>query len=283
MLTQKQADNGYPYLFDLGIFDDVFRDAVFGFHDRGTFDKAKGFKKLGVYYHDCSPELMTKELGWLHKIGLQSSDIVPFDFGCPTAFANPSDVSQAIIKFRQEGVTHVTYVDGKGDFQEFTTIAEQQGWRPQYVLADDELLGIAYGTLRPNSANVVNAQIITTAASGEERTPGMHPSPATVRCDAMLTAKGLAPTYRQNQLAGDACNQIWMLRAASEHADALQRKALAAGLQRTKTIEFSYPMGPNDFSGNRVTTGGQFWRVDQFFTSCDCWRVIDPMFHRNYP
>ena len=283
MLTQKQADQGFPYLFDLGNFDHLFHDSVLAFHDRGAFAAAKGFKKLGIYYHDCSPELMSEELAGLHQAGLQASQIVTYDFGCPTAFANPSDVEQAVLKFEGQGVTDVTYVDGKGDFQEFTSVAEQQGFRPQYLLADDELLGIAYGNLRPNSNNIANALIVTTGRNGEERTPGFNPTAGTARCDAILVAHRLLPTYKQEQVAGDACNQIWMLKAAVEDAPALQRNALAAGLQRARSIDFSYPQGPNDFSGARVTTAGQFWRVDQFFESCTCWRVIDPVFHPNYP
>ena len=282
MLTQKQATEGYPYLFDLGNFDALFKDAVFAFHDRGAFDTANGFKKLGVFYHDCSPELMSQQLDWLHQVGLQDSQISTYNFGCPTAFANPSDVAQAIVQFKAQGVSHVTYVDAKGDFQEFTTAAESQGFRPQYVLADDELIGISYGNLRPNTANIANAQIVTIARSGEERTPGMTPTAGTQRCDELFTSHGMQPTYKQEQLAGNACNMLWMLQAAAENAPALQRDALAAGLQTAQSIDFSYPSGPNDFTGDQVTTAGQFWRVDQFFEDCECWRVIDPEFHRNY-
>jgi hypothetical protein len=73
-----------------------------------------------------------------------------------------------------------------------------------------------------------------------------------------------------------------MFKAAVEHAPVLQASALAAGLQRTGSIDFAFPQGPNDFSGPGVTSGGQFWRVTQFMPACTCWRVIDRTFHRNY-
>ena len=57
---------------------------------------------------------------------------------------------------------------------------------------------------------------------------------------------------------------------------------LQAGLQRTKSIDFSYPQGANDFTGNRVTTGGQFWRVVQFMPSCKCWQVVQRDFKRGF-
>ena len=74
-----------------------------------------------------------------------------------------------------------------------------------------------------------------------------------------------------------------MFRAAVDNAPALNGGALAAGLQRAKSVEASYPAGPNDFTGTRATTGGQFWRVAQFKAACKCWQVIDPNFHPSYP
>ena len=73
-----------------------------------------------------------------------------------------------------------------------------------------------------------------------------------------------------------------MLKAAAEHAPTVRSDALADGLRHAKSIDFSYPSGPNDFSAPGVTTGGQYWRVTQFFTSCDCWRIIDPNFRRSF-
>jgi hypothetical protein len=109
----------------------------------------------------------------------------------------------------------------------------------------------------------------------------MRPTPATVRCDAILRKAGIAPTYQS--MAGLACDELWMLKAAIEHAPAVRPDALAAGLQRARSVDFAYPGGPNDFSRPGTTTGGQFWRVAQFEPSCRCWRVIDPTFRPSYP
>jgi hypothetical protein len=73
-----------------------------------------------------------------------------------------------------------------------------------------------------------------------------------------------------------------MLQAALGQAPELSAEALPAGLQRAGSIDFSFPQGPNDFTGERVTTGGQFWRPAQFMPDCGCWRVIQPDFHRGY-
>jgi hypothetical protein len=80
--------------------------------------------------------------------------------------------------------------------------------------------------------------------------------------------------------AGHACDQLWMLQAALGLASDLAPTALAAGLQRAKSIDFSFPQGPNDFSANGVTTGGQFFRVAQFMPTCKCWQLVQRDFRR---
>ena len=213
---------------------------------------------------------------------MQGGQIVTYDMGCPTAFVSPSDLSAAVLKFRSAGVTHVTSVYAYGDFANFTNIAGQQGFRPQYVLADDGILSITSGFLRPNSSNIANALAVTASRNAEPQTPGTQPSAGTVKCDGVFKARGLPPSYQQHQEAGNACNIVWMLKAAAEHAPTVRSDALADGLRHAKSIDFSYPSGPNDFSAPGVTTGGQYWRVTQFFTSCDCWRIIDPNFRRSF-
>jgi hypothetical protein len=108
----------------------------------------------------------------------------------------------------------------------------------------------------------------------------MTPSPGTARCNAIYQLHGQAPVYQQPIGAGgDVCDELWMFAAALAHDPTLSQTGLAAGLHAAGSVDFSYPQGPNNFSGNGVTTGGQYGRTDQFMTSCDCWRVIDPLFH----
>jgi hypothetical protein len=282
-LTTKQIHEGYPFLFNLANYDHLYRDTVLGFRDRGAFDPAKGFKKLGLVYRDCHQELIAQEFDALRQAGLKDDQIVDYNLGCPSAFADPSALQQAILKFQSANVTHLTAVYAYGDLANFTNLAERQRFRPQYLLADDGIVAISYGNLRPNPENIANALIITPSRYAEERTPGMRPSAGTAACDSLRKARGLRPTYEVDPQQGNACNELWMIKAAAEHAPALRNDALAAGLRQAKSIDFSYPSGPNNFSGPKVTTGGQFWRMAQFVSACSCWRVIDPTFHPSYP
>ncbi|MHB8464167.1 MAG: type 1 periplasmic-binding domain-containing protein [Acidimicrobiales bacterium] len=281
-LTQKLSDQGYPYLFELALFDRLYTDAIYAFRDRGIFTPAKGFKKLGIIYRSCFSELIGEAVDALHKSGVPSSQIDTYDFSCPAAFASPSDIAQAVLQFQSHGVTDMTEVNDPGDLANFTSVAQQQGFKPHWVLPDDQVIGTAYGTSPPDKNNFANALAVTESRNGEERTPGMSPTSGTLRCDSYLKAAGLAPTYKQAPGAGNMCDELWMFKAALENAPELRQDAMAAGLAKVKSIDFSYPQGPNDFSGSRVTTAGQQWRTAQFYADCGCWKLIDRDFHPSY-
>jgi hypothetical protein len=273
---------GYPYLFDLHSLDSLYRNTVFGLKDRGFFDPAKGFKKVGVVFHSCYTDVVDGFKAWLRQAGVADGQITTYDLGCPTAFASPSDIAQAVLKFQQAGVTHVTPIDMVGDLGNFTNVAEQQRFRPRYGFGDDAVIQLTYGGQHANFDNIAGATAITASAAGEDRTPGTTPSAGTVKCNAVLAAAGRPSVYQQDYLAGQACDLVWMFQAAAEHAPALQQAALAAGLRRAGSVEFSFPEGRNDFSGDRVAHAGQYWRAAEFHTTCNCWQLLDHDFHPTY-
>lgn len=288
LLSAQQLNQYYPYLFaPLDTFDSLDRNTVFGLRDRGFFRVSNGFSKLGFVYLSCYPQVISGFLGWLHQAGLTSSQIVTYDLGCPSAgIADPSSMEQAILKFASAGVTNVTIADMAGSFSNFTTIAQQQGFHPKYGIPDETVIAISYGSQHPDYNNIAGAIAITASRYGEERTPGLAPSAATSRCNAIFEAHGQPALYQQGVIVGAndgaMCDQLWMFKAAVEHAPVLSREALAAGLQAARSIDFSYPFAPNDFSGSHVTHGGEYWRTTEFMPTCSCWQAIDG-FHPSYP
>lgn len=281
----SEQDVHYPLLFSLQKFDLAYRNMVMALRDRGFFSPGNGFVKLGFIYRSCNKPTLEAMKGWLREAGIADEQLVSYDVGCPRGFASPADLQQAVLQFQSSGVTHLTTMEFLGDYANFTKIAQQQGFRPKYGVADDNLIQISYGNLRADPDNIDGAIAITPSRNGEERTPGIPRGAATERCDALLKEAGM-PTTFENALGGVggfACNQFWMMEAAMKHAASIEPTALAAGLQRAKSVEFSYPTGPNEFTGDRVTTGGQFWRVAQYFRECECWRVTDPTFRPGYP
>jgi hypothetical protein len=275
----------YPYLFAKASVDTIYRNTVFALRDRGFFDPAKGMQKLGFVHRSCTPPLVQAYKGWLHDAGVPDARLVTYDVGCPSGsgFSSPATLAQAVLKFQQSGVTHVTHANFGADFSTFTKIAQQQRFKPKYGFGDEGIVAISYSPARPDYANIADAIAITPDQYGQERTPGLPASPRTAECDRIYTAHGVPEGAHGGQgFNGAVCNQLWLLAAAIGRAPSLQRASIAAGMHATKSLEVSYPFGPNDFSANRATTGGQFWRPLQFLAACSCWRVVDPTFRRSY-
>jgi len=282
ILWRDEIDSFYPYLFNISEFDTIDKNTVFALKDRGFFNIPAN-EKIGFTYRDCDKPLINKWMQWFQQIGVPSSKLVTYNFGCPAVFASPSDIQAAVLRFKTQNVTRVTAHQLVGDFSNFTNVSQQQGFHPQYGLPDESMIDVAYGSQGANPDNIVGALAIAQGRSGEERTPGAVPSGGTAKCNTIYAAHGIAPVYKLPAGAGYVCTQLWMFQAAINNAPAIHPAALAVGLQKAKSIDSSYPAGPNDFSGTRQTTGGQFWRVAQFKADCKCWQVIDPTFHPSYP
>jgi hypothetical protein len=282
-ITESSRTQFYPYQFGFYTKEQLYKNTAFGLRDLGFFDPKNGFVKLGFIYRDCERQAINAFRTWIREAGVPDAQLVPYNVGCPATFASEADLAQAVLTFQREGVTHVTTANFVGDMFRFTGHAEQQRFRPRYGLPEEALVSISSSRTRaPNPDNMANALAITLSREGENHTPGMAPSGGSMRCNGYLKNAGLRPTWESHSIAGNACNQLWMLQGALSRATELSRTALQPGLQRTASIDFSFPQGPNEFTGRNVTTGGQFWRVVQFMRDCDCWRVIQRDFRRGF-
>jgi hypothetical protein len=281
-LAPEQIDQFYPYMFGTGDYYSLYRNGVLGFNQAGLFGKDLTFK-LGWVYRDCWGSLVSEVRQLLHQVGLQDSQIVDYDLGCPTGgFATPADLQQAILKFQTANATTVLESQAYDDFANFTNVAQGQGFKPKYGMLDEEMIPTTQGNVHVNYDNVDGALIVNADRYGDE-SGGVAPNAATQRCDAISTAAGKPPTYKQLVgFAGVVCGQIWMFAAAAEHAPSLQRKSLADGLHAAKSIDMPYPRGPVDWSGAKTTYGGQFWRLQTFQKGCTCWKVTDATFRPGF-
>jgi hypothetical protein len=279
IITEGLRRQHFPYLYGFTTREQLYRDTAFALDGRGFFQRGNGFGKLGFLVKTCQASAIETFRTALAEVGVAGSQIVEYDIGCPSAFASPADLQQAVLTFQRSGVTHVLTGDIQGDLAVFTNIAQQQGFRPRYAFPDESVISLSYGSQRPNPENIDGAIAVTQSRQGEERTPGTTPSEGTNRCNAYYEAAGLPPVYEQQSIAGNTCSELWMLRDALGRAPELGAQGLPVGLQRVGSIDFSFPQGPNDFRAPGTTTGGQFWRVARFERACACWRVPDPDFH----
>jgi hypothetical protein len=278
-----EAAQYYPYMFGMERTDILFANFVSGARRIGQFSPGAGFTRLGVVYSDCQTSLERNFLSDLAQAGISGAKLDTFDLGCPSGYAAPSVLEQAVLQFKAHHVSTVTFEEpGDPDLPDFTRVAASQLFTPHYLMPDDGLLlDTDHNTNGPDPNNFNGAVAITPNQYGAlDTSPPVPVSPATAACDKALTAKGLPDTeHSSGGVAGVDCDLAWMLVSAATHAPILANDELAAGLQRAGSVPFAYPIGPNEFNSTDSTTGGEYWRPVQFHGSCSCWAVTGPTFN----
>jgi hypothetical protein len=275
-----------PYIMSFQAdYDRLVTSYVRGSKAVGWFS---GAKKLGILDQTCFPDLSSKLRSELTAIGYPSSTWSVYNYGCSTSGTGqePDKDTAAAIQFRNAGVTHVLSV-AYGKSSQFAKAAEQQGYRPKYVVMSDAQIQANNHTSPPQTSSFDGALDITSDQIGALDTPGYHFDAATQKCRKLMKDAGLPDILDSSQgtagtLYGVACVSSTMLVAALAHAPALQRASLAAGLARVGNLSLSFPAGPSTFTDVRNPTGDQYWRPGAFHTSCNCWQVTSTAWRKGF-
>jgi hypothetical protein len=288
--TPSEAKQYYPYL--MSVESDPtqeYRNSIFGLEARGWFTAAQGFQKLAVLEDDCSPEIDQAVMNYLAQAGVPSSQIVKNEFACPSGgFASPSDMGNFATQDSLAHVTNVVEVTGGGSFKEYSSAAQSQGYKPKYLVSDyDGFMVTAVSSTGPDPHNFDGTIATTDTRFGETNTPGLS-DPATQACIALFARHGMPASYvTGNYLGGGTCVLFELLAAAAAHDPGLTRAGLATGLGQLGRFNMPYPLQDSIYQApGRITpvkiTGGDFWWTVEFYSSCTCWKVIDPTEHPSY-
>ncbi|MHB8465651.1 MAG: type 1 periplasmic-binding domain-containing protein, partial [Acidimicrobiales bacterium] len=183
----------YPYALsvdgELDLIDHNFAHAV---ANMGYFSASKGFKKVGIFYRDCIAGEYQTMVAQLESVGVPASAITSADIGCPfVPFAPPQDVEQAVLQFQSAGVTDVIPMNEYEDLQAFTRDANAQGYKPQYLVADDGIVATSGSpSFAPTASNFDKAVAITPSQYGAIQS-GLPETAATKQCDQIMTSHRL--------------------------------------------------------------------------------------------
>lgn len=282
-VSSDQVKTYYPYYINPGgLQADVLRSGFGGAAKKGFFSATSGFRKLGIVYQNCRPAIVAAGRSAIRQAGIPDNATVTYNLGCPPGNqGSPADYQQAVLTFRNAGVTHVTEIND-GSIALFTKAAGQQNYRPRYVFADDALAVGSSGALAPDANNLDGAVDLLGQRWGESNTPGYQPNAETARCNAVFAKHGQPPVYQQaDGFGGATCHYLWIAQSMIDHVSQLQRTALVGGLRGVGVFGGVFPYGLTDFSLLPAGTayGLESWRVDQFAKACSCWRVADPMYN----
>ena len=275
----------YPYYLAAdATYETLYKNFVNASKQLGFFGAGKHFAKLGIFYRDCSAEVNQAMLSDLAAIGVSGSKIDRFDLGCPAQFASPAAIQQGLFQFRADGVSTITFDNDIIDLQNISNEAAAQNYYPAggWIFPDDGAVAItASANFHPNSKEFDGAVSITDLAYGAIDSH-LPLTPGTTACDKIMTSHSLPTVYQSpDNFAGSTCSLIWLLVAAIQHGG-VNPLNLAAGLQAAKSVQISYPNGPNDFTAPGTTTGGEFWRPVTYHASCQCWTVMNPNFSPSF-
>jgi hypothetical protein len=286
-LTQDELKKYHPYYLQIGaIPEDTIRTGTLGLKQLGYFGPAKNFKKIGVLYHTCAGSLIAAQRAALSEAGVASSNIVTYSLGCPSTEDTPAALEQAVLSFKNAGVSAVTALEIT-DFGVFTQIAKQQNFKPQYLFAENDIptTSATKSANSPNPSNFDGAVDVLGGGYGEQTTPGFQPTAGTLKCNAIFSAAGKPDVYKQaDGYGGLVCDYLWFFQALLNHTPQLSSDSLAGAMKSVGTVDFSYPLAPIDFSAAPAGSayGVSYWRAADYHASCNCWQVPDPTFHKPF-
>jgi len=287
-VTQSELRRFSPYLAatnsELG---SAMRTLANALKERGWFDGAKGFKKLGLLYDDCNTEVNGFLDAALAKVGITSAQISKYVFQCPSSgFAPPNEVSQAVTQHRLAGVTNVIGLTGSGSFNSYTDVAQGQGFRPKYAVSDYQ--GFILSQAGPlaasgNRDNFDRAIAITQTRYGQDATPGIKQDPGTLRCQAVLVKGGFAAGDVFQKGGGLVCSELWAVEVAVKHAQAITREAILPGLFKAGTVQLSFPLADATYRAPLKLAGGDTWWPVEWQKGDGKWHVLDQTRRPSWP
>lgn len=191
------------------------------------------------------------------------------------AITGTNDFANAVLRFRQEDVTRVLFLDQEGGLAYFfMTAAESQAYRPRYGLST-----ASYPSFL--ELNVPPAQLSGSVGVGWMPTKDVaqNPTPtdaSVARCDAILRKAGQEPADRVAEGVGHAfCDWLFFLDRALELAPTLSLAGLQQGVEAIGTsfdpaLTFSSRLGPGRHDG------ASSYRNLAFDDGCRCFRYTSP-------
>jgi hypothetical protein len=284
-VLSAEVDKFFPYLASggLGELATVMRDTVFGLKERGFFDPAKGFKKLGILVDQCSPGTNKAFDDALVKAGIPGNQISKYEFSCPpNGFPSPADMTAAVAQHQREGVTHVIPVTGGGAFKTYTESARGQLFRPKYAITDYQGNTVtATSPLHPPPDDFDGALSMTTGTFGMDTTPGVAPDAGTKRCQGLAVKAGFGPD-QVFKGAGAVCTLVWTAEAALNHARTLTPDAILPGLFEAGTLQVAYSNAEVTYRAPRKLYTGDTYLPVVWAKDCTCWHQMERTRHPSF-
>ena len=278
--SSENVRRGFPYHASVHKDDNrKMKDLVFAAKGAGFFDPAKGFKKLGLLIDACSDSVNDAPDGlmaYLRAAGVTSWSEFRADCG-NTAQGPPQ---QAVLRFKQDDVTHVLMAARPPIVKEYLDAAKGARYFPEYFLGDyfNLIQGIFNDDYDPEG---LDGALAVTETHAGEGSAGKPLPPLAQHCSKILTDNRLAPvSSAPPHELGDDMEVLGLC----EHLLLFVQVATAAGPNLTRTTWVNALAGVGDFRPATTDlarfdrrgkmTGGDTMKLVQWHRDCKCWREL---------
>lgn len=278
------ADNvrlGFPYAVSPYKDDNrKMKDLVVAAEAAGYFNPTQGFEKLGILADQCAPSILDAPGDGLHA-RLEAAGVTSwseFRSGCEPTDADGSQ--QAVLQFRQDGVTHVLAVTRPPVVKGFLDAAAASQFFPEYFVGDylNLILGGLVDEYEPSGFDGALGVTQTHAGEGAVDKPL---SPLAQACSDILEEHGLPPiTSAPPDDLGDDLEVLELC----ENFFLFLQVATAAGPELTRATWIDALPRVGEFRGASTdlsrfdrpgkTTGGETMKLVQWHRDCTCWKEL---------
>lgn len=250
-------------------------------YDRGIVASARAFRadgfvdakaRVGVLYQEDSLVDGTKD-ALVQELKRLSIPYTEYGVTASTPADGASGASQAVLRFKSDGVTHVMFVVyGGGGAYLFMNAAEGQSYRPKYALNSGDNADF----LRNNApaAQLANARIfgwLPGEAASEQSAVARGWNSNGKLCFRLLRDAGVEMSTPWMAIqAITVCDQLLSVQAILANSPELTQAGIARGAARLGTgyqsaRAFSTTMGPERPAGATAT------RYLAYDRDCTCW------------
>jgi hypothetical protein len=271
-LDEQEMTGSYPHLFGADTsYDAGARNWVYEAAARGTFDPKKGFGKLGLLLKNCWPGVNQKLLADLANVGVRRDRTSVFTLAC--GINPPSQLSQAVLQFRGDGVSHVLPAASGPDSQTFVRQADAARWKPTYLVSD--FTGLTSPTLANGWPDGFDGAVAITSTRAGERNSGIT-NVLVPRCNEWMKQGNVRPSESEQDIVPHNLCDIFrfFVAAANGVGPNLTRAGLPEGLRRAGRFQ-SAVLGDGIFERPGKVWGGDYIRAIRWQLACKCWKVVD--------
>ncbi|HZN16222.1 MAG TPA: hypothetical protein VFB78_18285 [Acidimicrobiales bacterium] len=185
-----------------------------------------------------------------------------------------SQISNAILRLRAAGVTHVMFIENAGILPFlFMPAAESQGYRPRYGMSSNDIPDTQASQVPPEQLpGSLAVGWLPPSDVGEENVPPGNA--AHQKCIDIMKAAGLG------NLTGfyvqPPCDTIFFLRTVFDRATDLTNEGIRAAAEQLGTSYNSPLTFTTKFAPGR-TDGADSYQIMSFNSDCTCYRFSGPV------